>query len=66
MAVVVNGEDMEISEGMTLMQLLESKDIPPDTVVVELNKAIIPAEAYADTVLADGDHLEVLRFVGGG
>ena len=66
MAVVLNGKNMDITEGMTLLDLLESKDISPETVVVEHNKEIVPADMFATTALNDGDHLEVLRFVGGG
>lgn len=66
MTVSVNGNDVEIIEGMTLLQVLESRDISPDTVVVERNREIVPGDAYGKTVLSDGDHIEVLRFVGGG
>ena len=66
MVVVLNGKNMDITEGMTLLDLLESKDISPETVVVEHNKGIVPADMFAATTLNDGDHLEVLRFVGGG
>lgn len=66
MTVVVNGKKVEIDEGATLLQLLESRSISPDMVVVERNRDIVPNDAYADTVLGEGDHIEVLRFVGGG
>ncbi|MEF2230515.1 MAG: sulfur carrier protein ThiS [Pseudodesulfovibrio sp.] len=66
MIVVVNGKKTELRDGLTLLELLEAGDVPPNGVVAELNRKIVPGPDFADTVLRDGDHLEVLRFVGGG
>ncbi|MBI9079789.1 MAG: sulfur carrier protein ThiS [Pseudodesulfovibrio sp.] len=66
MTVVLNGKNVDISEGMTLLGLLESRGISSETVVVELNREILSADAFVSTILGDGDLLEVLRFVGGG
>jgi sulfur carrier protein len=66
MTVVLNGKNVDISEGMTLLELLESRKISPETVVVELNRELLSADAFASTILGSGDLLEVLRFVGGG
>ncbi len=66
MEIVLNGKNLDIIEGITLLELLKSRDILPETVVVELNKEIVHSNVFSDTILNDGDHLEVLRFVGGG
>lgn len=66
MKIVVNGKELEVADGMTVLGLLELKEIGSGTVVVELNRDILPVEAFAETALNEGDHLEVLRFVGGG
>ncbi len=66
MIVVVNGKETEVAAGATLLALLEMKSIAPESVVAELNKEIVPSDAFGKTELNDGDHLEVLRFVGGG
>ena len=66
MNVTLNGKETEILEQISIFALLKSKQIKTDTVVVELNKEIIPSENFDNTMLNDGDHLEVLRFVGGG
>lgn len=66
MVIVFNGKEAEIAGGMNVLELLESQDIAVDTVVVELNKSIVPSDVFGETQLNDGDHLEVLRFVGGG
>ncbi|WP_027722104.1 sulfur carrier protein ThiS [Maridesulfovibrio zosterae] len=66
MFVTLNGKEIELTEEITILNLLESKDLSPETVVVELNKKIIPADNFSTILINDGDHLEVLRFVGGG
>ena len=35
-------------------------------VVVELNEAIVPKARYGETVLHDGDQVEIVCFMGGG
>ncbi|SMF03814.1 sulfur carrier protein ThiS [Desulfovibrio gilichinskyi] len=66
MIVIVNGKETEINDEMTVLALLDLKQIASETVVVELNKEIIPSDTFDNIMLNDGDHLEVLRFVGGG
>ena len=66
MIVTVNGKALELDEPLTILALLEIKDIAPQAVVVELGGEIIPGERFGEVGLNDGDHLEVLRFVGGG
>lgn len=66
MIVTLNGKKTELTDNLSILQLLESKELTPDTVVVELNKEIIMSDLFSTTTINDGDHLEVLRFVGGG
>ena len=66
MTVTLNGKETELTGAMTVLALLESKGLDPETVVVELNREIVSAENFSATQINDGDHLEVLRFVGGG
>ncbi len=66
MIITLNGKQAELADGLSVLALLESKELTPDTVVVELNKQIIMSDAFSTTIINEGDHLEVLRFVGGG
>ena len=66
MHIIVNGENAEIPEGMSLLGLIESRGLDPRTVVAELNLDIVPAETFAKVRLSPGDSLELLHFVGGG
>lgn len=63
--VKVNGEMLE-AEGKSVAQILEELQYGGQRVAVELNESIVPKDKYGETVLVDGDTVEVVRFVGGG
>jgi thiamine biosynthesis protein ThiS len=66
MKIQVNGEEKEISHGLSVAGLLNELQIRPGRVVVELNRTIIPREVHEATSLKHGDMLEIVHFVGGG
>lgn len=66
MKVVINGEDREFAGSLTLAGLLDQLGLKSDRVAVELNRDIVPRDRWVDTVLNDGDKLEIVHFVGGG
>lgn len=64
--VRLNGKDREVEAGHTVRSLVESLDLHPSLVVVELNKEILPRDSYGETPVQAGDHIELVHFVGGG
>ena len=64
--VRLNGADREVASDLTVRGLLESLDLHPELVVVELNREILDRKTYADTPVREGDTLELVHFVGGG
>ena len=66
MKIKINGDEKEIVGGLSIVGLLEQLQIRPARVVVEHNRHIIARDAYGATLLAEGDALEVVHFVGGG
>jgi thiamine biosynthesis protein ThiS len=50
----------------TLSSLIESLNMKSDRVAVELNREIAPRNVWPQTLLKDGDRLEIVHFVGGG
>ncbi len=66
MKIVVNGEKREIAEGATLAMLIELLQLPPGRIAVERNREVVPRAKHAETVLHEGDLLEMVRFMGGG
>jgi len=55
-----------LAERATVTMLLETLGLGTTLVAVERNGEIVPRARHAATVLADGDKLEVVHFVGGG
>mgnify|MGYP004551011125 FL=1 len=61
----INGNDIT-ADGKTVAEYLESENYKMERIVVEINGNIIPKSTYAETILKDGDTVEVVSFVGGG
>jgi thiamine biosynthesis protein ThiS len=66
MTIILNGEKKEIPDGITVFSLLEHLNIQHRRVAVERNEEIVTKSSYAETVLKEGDALEVVSFMGGG
>ena len=66
MKLIVNGEERELPDGTTIAALLSDLNLPADATVAERNGDIIPRDRHAETILTDGDTIELIRFVGGG
>lgn len=64
--ITVNGKELSISTPLALSEYLASKQYETSKIAVELNGTIVPKSNYHATILHDGDHLEVVSFVGGG
>ena len=63
--VKVNGEPMDIA-GKTLAEYLATTNYDIKRIAAELNGDIVSKCAYEQTVLCDGDSIEIVSFVGGG
>ena len=66
MKLSINGETANLSPDLTVLELLEQRNLKAQEVVVERNLVLIPKGAFATTFLEPGDSLEILHFVGGG
>lgn len=63
--VKINGEYHDIA-GKNLSDYLEKTSYDPRRIAVERNGNIVPKSSYKETVLNDGDSVEIVSFVGGG
>ena len=66
LTITLNGDPRRVAAGSSVANLLASLDLPAKKVAVERNLAIVPRSTFAEVVLAEGDALEVVHFVGGG
>jgi thiamine biosynthesis protein ThiS len=66
--ITLNGERHELApaETLSVAELLTKLEIDARRVAVEHNLIVVKRAAYADTVVRDGDAVEIVNFVGGG
>ncbi len=64
--ITLNGEARRVAQGSSIADLCRSIDLDPKKVAVERNLEIVPRSTLAQVMLADGDTLEIVHFVGGG
>jgi sulfur carrier protein len=66
MQISVNGEPHEVPEGTTVRGLVEILGLTDGPVAVERNREVVPRAEHRAVVLAAGDVVEIVHFVGGG
>ena len=65
-SIHLNGEARQVPEDLTLASLVEWLELPGDRIAVERNLEIVPRNQWSETMIGEGDRLEVVHFVGGG
>ena len=64
--IQVNGQPQQVRAGATVTALLGELKVTQPHVAVELNLEVVPRARHAETLLQEGDRLEVVTLVGGG
>ena len=66
MNITLNGEPYQLDEPMPVAALLARLSIDARRVAVEHNLEILRRTLFDDTMVRDGDRVEIVNFVGGG
>jgi sulfur carrier protein len=64
--ITLNGEPYPLEQPLSVTDLLDRLEIDPRRVAIEHNLTILKRQAFPDTVVRDGDQVEIVNFVGGG
>jgi thiamine biosynthesis protein ThiS len=64
--ITLNGDHLELEQPLSVTALLVKLEIDPRRVAVEHNLSIIKRQTFDRVVVADGDTVEIVNFVGGG
>ncbi len=65
--LIINGEKIRIpADESTVTGLLQHFNLHQKVVIVELNDEILAKESLSETLLSNGDKVEIVHFVGGG
>lgn len=63
--VKINGNDTDTA-GKTVTEYLKIANYDTRTIVVEINEEIVDKAKYNETILNNGDIVEIISFMGGG
>jgi sulfur carrier protein len=66
MRATINGEPVELPDGLTVFMLLQHLGVRAERVAVERNGEVVKQARHGEQRLASGDVLEIVTFVGGG
>ena len=66
MRLTINGEDKDVSEGITVAELVDSLGLGGRRVAVERNREVLPSSGWKAQSLTENDVVEIVQFVGGG
>jgi sulfur carrier protein len=64
--LTLNGEPREVPAGTTVAALLAQLRVGTGAVAVEINAEVVRRAEHGTRVLANGDQVEIVTFVGGG
>ena len=66
MQVLINGESQHFDTEMSILALLEQSGLNGKRIAVEVNETIIPKSQHAETIVQNGDKIEIIHAIGGG
>ena len=64
--IEIIGEPHELDEPLSVVDLLMQLSIDPRRVAVEHNLTILKRQLFSETLVHEGDRIEIVNFVGGG
>jgi len=66
MNIYINGQPHELPANSTVANLIEQLVLTGKRIAVELNQEIVPRSEHTNTLLKEGDQLEIVHAIGGG
>lgn len=66
MLIIINGETQSYDAPLTITSLLEQSGLANKRIAVELNESIVPKSQHEDTLIVEGDNIEIIHAIGGG
>lgn len=66
MQIQVNGDTRTLDAGSTLLQLIQLLELEGKRIAVEINEEIVPRSEHGNTILNEGDNIEIVHAIGGG
>ncbi len=64
--VIINGEPREVSDTLTLSELVHELALAPERLAIEHNREVVRRSEWQNVQVKEGDRIEIVHFVGGG
>lgn len=62
----INGETRDVPDRISLDELIRHLALVPERLAIELNHEVVRRSNWPQTLLSEGDRIEIVHFVGGG
>jgi sulfur carrier protein len=66
MLVKVNNKECQIPDGISLFDLVRTRNLPEKLVIIELNGELVQKENWAGIKVNSNDCIELIQILGGG
>ncbi len=64
--IIINGEQRDVPDQLTIEGLIRHLSLPPDRLAVERNREVVRRAHWSETAVEKDDQIEIIHFVGGG
>ncbi len=64
--IILNGENQQIDNSISITQLLQSLDMSNKRLAVEVNQQIVSRSHFSTQILQANDKVEIVQAIGGG
>lgn len=65
-SIILNGENIEIKKGLTLLDLVEQFQLDLKKIAIEKDYKIINFQDLSNIVIDENSKIEIVHFIGGG
>ncbi len=66
MKIQLNGHEIEVLDGISLLQLIEDRGLAGKRLAVEVNREIVSKSEHINFELQERDSIEIVHAIGGG
>jgi sulfur carrier protein len=66
MQIYLNGDEKELSENITLSELVQQLELDGQRFAIEVNAELVPRSSFNQHRLQPGDRVEIVQAIGGG
>ncbi|MFA5524686.1 MAG: sulfur carrier protein ThiS [Tissierellales bacterium] len=64
--ILINGKEHEWSQELTIQRILDIKRYTFPKIIVKVNGNLIAKHEYAETLIHDGDEVQIIHLLAGG